>query len=309
MTDKIKLIVIAGPTAVGKTALSIELAKAVGGEIISGDAVQVYRGMDIGSAKITHEEMAGVPHHLIDIMNPDEQYSAAHFKEMAVPLIEQIHSRGRVPMIVGGTGLYIQSVLYDYQYQDEDSDESRRLLNHYEQLSTDVLFRELERVDAAASQTIHRNNRQRLLRALIFKQLHNQSITTQSKNQTISSKYDTLLIGLNMPRELLYERINRRVDMMMSSGLVDEVKALMKAGYSDARSMRAIGYKELMPYIEGELTEEEAVTQLKQNSRRFAKRQLTWFRNQMSLDWYDLTAISMADMVDILTTKLKGESL
>ncbi len=253
--------------------------------------------------------MDGVPHHLIDIMNPDEQYSAAHFKEMAVPLIEQIHSRGRVPMIVGGTGLYIQSVLYDYQYQDEDSDESRRLLNHYEQLSTDVLFRELERVDAAASQTIHRNNRQRLLRALIFKQLHNQSITTQSKNQTISSKYDTLLIGLNMPRELLYERINRRVDMMMSSGLVDEVKALMKAGYSDARSMRAIGYKELMPYIEGELTEEEAVTQLKQNSRRFAKRQLTWFRNQMSLDWYDLTAISMADMVDILTTKLKGESL
>ncbi len=309
MTDKIKLIVIAGPTAVGKTALSIELAKAVGGEIISGDAVQVYRGMDIGSAKITHEEMDGVPHHLIDIMNPDEQYSAAHFKEMAVPLIEQIHSRGRVPMIVGGTGLYIQSVLYDYQYQDEDSDESRRLLNHYEQLSTDVLFRELERVDAAASQTIHRNNRQRLLRALIFKQLHNQSITTQSKNQTISSKYDTLLIGLNMPRELLYERINRRVDMMMSSDLVDEVKALMKAGYSDARSMRAIGYKELMPYIEGELTEEEAVTQLKQNSRRFAKRQLTWFRNQMSLDWYDLTAISMADMVDILTTKLKGESL
>ncbi len=309
MTDKIKLIVIAGPTAVGKTALSIELAKAVGGEIISGDAIQVYRGMDIGSAKITHEEMDGVPHHLIDIMNPDEQYSAAHFKEMAVPLIEQIHSRGRVPMIVGGTGLYIQSVLYDYQYQDEDSDESRRLLNHYEQLSTDVLFRELERVDAAASQTIHRNNRQRLLRALIFKQLHNQSITTQSKNQTISSKYDTLLIGLNMPRELLYERINRRVDMMMSSGLVDEVKALMKAGYSDARSMRAIGYKELMPYIEGELTEEEAVTQLKQNSRRFAKRQLTWFRNQMSLDWYDLTAISMADMVDILTTKLKGESL
>lgn len=309
MTDKIKLIVIAGPTAVGKTALSIELAKAVGGEIISGDAIQVYRGMDIGSAKITHEEMAGVPHHLIDIMNPDEQYSAAQFKEMAVPLIEQIHSRGRVPMIVGGTGLYIQSVLYDYQYQDEDSDESRRLLNHYEQLSTDVLFRELERVDAAASQTIHRNNRQRLLRALIFKQLHNQSITTQSKNQTISSKYDTLLIGLNMPRELLYERINRRVDMMMSSGLVDEVKALMTAGYSDARSMRAIGYKELMPYIEGELTEEEAVTQLKQNSRRFAKRQLTWFRNQMSLDWYDLTAISMADMVDILTTKLKGESL
>ncbi len=309
MTYKIKLIVIAGPTAVGKTALSIELAKAVGGEIISGDAVQVYRGMDIGSAKITHEEMDGVPHHLIDIMNPDEQYSAAQFKEMAVPLIEQIHSRGRVPMIVGGTGLYIQSVLYDYQYQDEDSDESRRLLNHYEQLSTDVLFRELERVDAAASQTIHRNNRQRLLRALIFKQLHNQSITTQSKNQTISSKYDTLLIGLNMPRELLYERINRRVDMMMSSGLVDEVKALMTAGYSDARSMRAIGYKELMPYIEGELTEEEAVTQLKQNSRRFAKRQLTWFRNQMSLDWYDLTAISMADMVDILTTKLKGESL
>ncbi len=309
MTDKIKLIVIAGPTAVGKTALSIELAKAVGGEIISGDAVQVYRGMDIGSAKITHEEMDGVPHHLIDIMNPDEQYSAAHFKEMAVPLIEQIHSRGRVPMIVGGTGLYIQSVLYDYQYQDEDSDESRRLLNHYEQLSTDVLFHELERVDTAASQTIHRNNRQRLLRALIFKQLHNQSITTQSKNQTISSKYDTLLIGLNMPRELLYERINRRVDMMMSSDLVDEVKALMKAGYSDARSMRAIGYKELMPYIEGELTEEEAVTQLKQNSRRFAKRQLTWFRNQMSLDWYDLTAISMADMVDILTTKLKGESL
>lgn len=309
MTDKIKLIVIAGPTAVGKTALSIELAKAVGGEIISGDAVQVYRGMDIGSAKITHEEMDGVPHHLIDIMNPDEQYSAAHFKEMAVPLIEQIHSRGSVPMIVGGTGLYIQSVLYDYQYQDEDSDESRRLLNHYEQLSTDVLFHELERVDVAASQTIHRNNRQRLLRALIFKQLHNQSITTQSKNQTISSKYDTLLIGLNMPRELLYERINRRVDMMMSSDLVDEVKALMTAGYSDARSMRAIGYKELMPYIEGELTEEEAVTQLKQNSRRFAKRQLTWFRNQMSLDWYDLTAISMADMVDILTTKLKGESL
>ncbi|WP_425463251.1 tRNA (adenosine(37)-N6)-dimethylallyltransferase MiaA [Macrococcus equipercicus] len=309
MNERIKLVVIVGPTAVGKTALSIELAKQIGGEIISGDAIQVYRGMDIGSAKITSEEMDGVPHHLIDILEPDEQYSAAQFKEMAVPLIEAIHARGHIPMIVGGTGLYIQSVLYDYQYQEEDAQESGRLLQQYEHYSNESLFAELCDRDPAASETIHPNNRQRILRALIFNRLHNQSITTQSKSQTIHAKYDTLLIGLTMPREVLYDRINRRVDMMMAQGLPDEVARLMAAGYSDARSMTAIGYKELMPYIRNDLSQQEAVEQLKQNSRRFAKRQLTWFRNQMSLDWYDMTAISMADMVDILTTKLKGESL
>ncbi|TDM11844.1 tRNA (adenosine(37)-N6)-dimethylallyltransferase MiaA [Macrococcus lamae] len=309
MDKSIKVVVIVGPTAVGKTALSIKLAKQIDGEIISGDAVQVYRGMNIGSAKITNEEMDGIPHYLIDILNPDEQYSAAQFKEMAVPLIEDIHARGKIPMIVGGTGLYIQSVLFDYQYREENAAERDHWLKFYDDYSTKELFDELRQRDPAASDTIHENNRQRLMRAIIFNRMHNQSITTQSKNQTIHPKYDTLLIGLNMPRELLYERINRRVDLMMDEGLIEEVAQLMDAGYSNTRSMTAIGYKEIMPYINGEMNREQAIIQLKQNSRRFAKRQLTWFRNQMSLEWYDMTAISMDDMVNILTIKVKGESL
>lgn len=308
MTNKIKLLVIVGPTAVGKTALSIQMAKRLDGEIISGDAIQVYKGMDIGSAKITEEEKEGIPHHLIDIMDPDEQYSAAQFQKMAERLIREIHARGKVPIIAGGTGLYVQSVLYDYQFQSEDAEQSEQLTKIYESQSTDRLYTVLQAKDPAAATEIHPHNRQRLIRANVYYDMHGRSITRQSKSQTVKADYDTLLIGLTMPRALLYERINQRVDLMIEAGLVEEVAGLMEQGYSSARSMTAIGYKELMPYIRHEVDLSTAVEQLKMNSRRFAKRQLTWFRNQMELDWHDMSIESVDSLADELAMQFNKQS-
>lgn len=298
---------IVGPTAVGKTALSVELAKLVDGEIISGDAIQVYKGMDIGSAKITEEEMTGIPHHLIDFLSPDESYSAARFQEMAEQLIMEIHARGKVPIIAGGTGLYVQSVLYDYQFQKEDSEQSARLTKIYEEQSTDNIYQSLKLKDSKAAEDIHPNNRQRLIRANVYYDLHGRSITEQTKSHTVKRGYDTLLIGLTMPRDQLYERINRRVDLMMESGLIDEVDTLLQNGYGSARSMTAIGYKELIPFINQEIDLATAVEQLKMNSRRFAKRQLTWFRNQMELDWYDMSTYSVNELAHLLADQFNDK--
>ncbi|QUR93572.1 tRNA (adenosine(37)-N6)-dimethylallyltransferase MiaA [Macrococcoides canis] len=304
--NKIPLIVIVGPTAVGKTALSIEVAKAVNGEIISGDAIQVYRGMDIGSAKITHEEMEGIPHHLIDILDPDEVYSAAQFKAHAEKLIEDIYSRGKTPMIVGGTGLYIQSVLYEYEFVEEDNALKKDILCKLEQYNKETLYAMLKDRDPKAAAQIHMNNRQRVLRALTYYEMHHKSITDQKKSQTLSSKYDTFIIGLNMPRPILYDRINHRVLLMIEQGLVQEVSTLLSKGYREKQSMTAIGYKEIIPYIDGEVSLNQAVESLQQNSRNFAKRQLTWFNNQMKIDWFDTDDLSVETITDQIMTNIKG---
>ncbi|UTH12573.1 tRNA (adenosine(37)-N6)-dimethylallyltransferase MiaA [Macrococcoides canis] len=304
--NKIPLIVIVGPTAVGKTALSIEVAKAVNGEIISGDAIQVYRGMDIGSAKITQEEMEGIPHHLIDILNPDEPYSAAQFKAHAEKLIEDIYNRGKTPMIVGGTGLYIQSVLYEYEFVEEDNTLKKDILCKLEQYNKETLYAMLKDRDPKAAAQIHMNNRQRVLRALTYYEMHHKSITDQKKSQTLSSKYDTFIIGLNMPRPILYDRINHRVLLMIEQGLVQEVSTLLSKGYREKQSMTAIGYKEIIPYIDGEVSLNQAVESLQQNSRNFAKRQLTWFNNQMKIDWFDTDDLSVETITDQIMTNIKG---
>ncbi|MCO4096286.1 tRNA (adenosine(37)-N6)-dimethylallyltransferase MiaA [Macrococcoides canis] len=304
--NKIPLIVIVGPTAVGKTALSIEVAKAVNGEIISGDAIQVYRGMDIGSAKITHEEMEGIPHHLIDILDPDEAYSAAQFKAHAEKLIEDIYSRGKTPMIVGGTGLYIQSILYEYEFVEEDNALKKDILCKLEQYNKETLYAMLKDRDPKAAAQIHMNNRQRVLRALTYYEMHHKSITDQKKSQTLSSKYDTFIIGLNMPRPILYDRINHRVLLMIEQGLVQEVSTLLSKGYREKQSMTAIGYKEIIPYIDGEVSLNQAVESLQQNSRNFAKRQLTWFNNQMKIDWFDTDDLSVETITDQIMTNIKG---
>lgn len=305
---KIPLVIIVGPTAVGKTALSIELAKRINGEIISGDAIQVYRRMDIGSAKITTEETEGIPHHLIDILEPDEAYSAAAFKKMAETLIEEIHARGHIPMIVGGTGLYIQSVIYDYGFSDEDPAETQKYEEQFEALSPAERYALLQQSDPAAADEIHPHNQQRVLRALVYYHVHGQSITQQSKSAALAEQYDVTLVGLNMERGHLYDRINQRVDMMVEAGLIEEVTRLKEAGYENARSMTAIGYKEIISYLNGNLTLEEALTQLKQNSRRFAKRQLTWFRNQLSLTWYDTEQQTTEEIVtDIIRRMAENE--
>lgn len=301
---KVPLLVIVGPTAVGKTKISIELAKRLNGEIISGDSVQVYKGMDIGSAKITPTEMEGIPHHLIDILNADAQYTVMDFKKEAQQIIEDIYSRGKIPMIVGGTGLYIQSLLYEYEFRYEDTELKKQWTTYYEAFPKEELFNELSRLDSISSGTIHPNNYKRLIRALVYFKMHGSSIATQSKSQTMTSKYDTLLVGLTMPRTLLYERINKRVDIMINAGLVNEVRQLMNLGFKNCNSMSAIGYKEIIPYIEGKTTLDDATSALKQHSRKFAKRQMTWFNNQMEVNWFDARR-PMNELVEDIMTQFK----
>lgn len=291
MTDKEKIIVLIGPTAVGKTNLSIELAKRFNGEIISGDSMQIYKGMDIGTAKITEEEMEGIPHHLIDIVNPDEAFSVAEFQTLVRSKIKEIKSRGKLPFIVGGTGLYIQSVLYDYQFQEAptDLDYRKSLEALADQKGTYEVHNMLEQVDPATAATIHHHNVRRVIRALEVYHVTGKPVSELQENQSPEMLYDAAIIGLTMDRELLYERINSRVDKMMAEGLLAEVKHFYDAGLKECQSIQAIGYKEIYKYLDDRSTLDEAIAELKQNSRRYAKRQLTWFRNKMSVKWFDMT--------------------
>ena len=294
MEQKQKLFVLIGPTAVGKTKLSIDLAKRFNGEVISGDSMQIYKSMDIGTAKISSDEMAGVPHHLIDIKNPEEPFSVAEFQELVREKISEITDRGNLPMIVGGTGLYIQSVLYDYQFSEAPSDSQFRM--EHEKLAKEqgnrVVHDRLAKVDPVSADRIHPNNIRRVIRALEVFHCTGKTVTDYQQEQNPELLYDTCLIGLTMERELLYNRINQRVDLMMTQGLLAEVKTLYDQGLKDCQSIQAIGYKELYEYFNGRVTLEEAVDQLKQNSRRYAKRQLTWFRNKMDVTWFEMAPIT-----------------
>lgn len=281
------VICIVGPTAVGKTRLSVELAKHLGGEIISGDSMQIYRGMDIGTAKATFEERQGVQHHLLDEKNPDEDYSVAQFQEAVRRKIAEIQSRGKIPIIVGGTGLYIKAVLYDYEFASGTSSSKEEDDEKFGHLSNEELHEQLALIDPDSAKEIHSNNRKRIIRALeIFQQTGEQK-SGRIQQQKHELLYDALLIGLTDDREVLYARINNRVETMMKSGLLEEVRALYASGISEmSQSMRAIGYKELYPYFRGEQELSDTIDLIKRNSRRYAKRQFTWFRNQMDVNWF-----------------------
>lgn len=291
LKNKEKLVVLIGPTAVGKTRLSIELAKKYNGEIISGDSMQIYKEMDIGTAKIKHHEMEGIPHHLIDIKEPDEGFSVAEFQELVREKISEITVRGKLPIIVGGTGLYIQSVIYDYQFSDAPSDEAiRKELEKRAALEgNEKLHFELQQVDPRSAEKIHPNNIRRVIRALEVYHFTGKTISEYQDKQDPELIYETVIIGLTMDREILYERINKRVDLMIDEGLLSEVEKFYNRGLNDCQSIQAIGYKELYEYFDTHMTLEEAIEQLKQNSRRYAKRQLTWFRNKMNVSWFDMS--------------------
>ncbi|QWG46079.1 tRNA (adenosine(37)-N6)-dimethylallyltransferase MiaA [Bacillus mycoides] len=286
-----KVAVIIGPTAVGKTKLSIDLAKALNGEIISGDSMQIYRTMDIGTAKVTTDEMDGIPHYMIDIKDPEDSFSVAEFQERVRKCIREITERGKLPIIVGGTGLYIQSVLFDYQFTDEAGDATYR--EQMEKLAlergVEYIHKKLQEVDPESAERIHANNVRRVIRALEIFYTTGEKMSNQLEKQENELLYDVSLIGLTMDREMLYDRINLRVNLMIEQGLLEEVKGLHERGVRDCQSIQAIGYKEIYDYFENRVSLEEAVSQLKTNSRRYAKRQLTWFRNKMDVAWFDVT--------------------
>lgn len=286
-----KVLVIVGPTAVGKTALSVELAKKFHGEIISGDSLQVYKKLDIGTAKIKTSEMEGIPHHLIDVIEPNETYSVADFQKAGRKLITEITERGRLPMIVGGTGLYIQSLLYDFQLgaKEESVTAVRKKYEELaETLSKKELWEYLKTKDPLAAEKIHWNNQRKVIRALEVFEVTGYSITTPQEEP--ARLYDYCMIGLNTERALLYQRINQRVDSMLEEGLLEEARFVYELG--EVQASQGIGYKEFYPYFKREESLENVVEQLKMNSRRYAKRQLTWFRNRLDAHWFDLLAES-----------------
>lgn len=294
--DRKPLIILAGPTAVGKTSLSIRLAKETGGEIISADSMQVYRHMDIGSAKITKEEMEGVPHYLVDVLEPEEEFNVVRFQQMANEAAERIWEKGKIPLVVGGTGFYIQALLYDIDFTENDGDESYR--RQLEQKASDEegaseLYEMLKAVDLKAAQEIHPRNIKRIVRALEFYHQTGKKISEHNETQRQKmSPYNYAYFVLTDERGRLYERIDRRVDLMMEQGLLDEVRYLKKRGVrKDSTAMQGLGYKELYAYLDGEYPLDEAVRIIKRDTRHFAKRQLTWFKRERDVIWADKSVI------------------
>lgn len=284
-----EVIAIVGPTASGKTALSVNLAKAIGGEVINGDAMQVYKGLDIGTAKITVEEMDGIPHHLFDVKEPDEPFSVAEYQLEVRKWIKDIQSRGKVPIITGGTGLYVQSVLFDFRFTEEaaDLEVRNRLEIELAEKGAEFLYEKLVELDPAGAEKIHPNNHRRLVRALEIIEVTGKTKSDHEEGVGHASLYDHIIIGLDMDRDVLYERINRRVDLMMEKGLLEESERLWHDGIRGVQSVQAIGYRELHQFIEEKLPLDEAVELIKKNTRNYAKRQMTYFRNKLDVAWFD----------------------
>ena len=296
MTEKKPLVILTGPTAVGKTALSIKLASKIGGEIISADSMQVYRQMDIGSAKIKPEEMGGIPHHLIDILEPEEEFNVCLFEKLALEAMEQIYERGHIPVVVGGTGFYIQALLYQIDFTEEETDTAYRdkLWQLGEEKGNHYLHELLRKVDPESAEEIHENNRKRVIRALEFYENCGKPISTHNKEQRQkTSAYNSCYFVLTDDRKKLYERIESRVDQMLSNGLVDEVRTLKERGCNASMvSMQGLGYKEILEYLDGRCSLLEAVEKIKKETRHFAKRQLTWFRREKDVIWLDKQAFA-----------------
>ncbi len=317
MIDKKRpLVILTGPTGVGKTKLSIDLAKAIKGEIISADSMQVYRNMDIGSAKISSDEMQGITHHMLDILEPTQDFNVVSFQKLAKQYIEDIYQRGNIPILVGGTGFYIQALLYNIDFTKNDENTAYRC--ELETLAADkgnlFLHQMLRAVDAESAETIHENNIKRVIRALEYYKLTGEKISTHNETERQKhSAYQSCYFVLNDKREVLYDKIDDRVDGMIQNGLVDEVRSLMEAGCTkEMVSMQGLGYKEILSYLNGEITLERAIYLIKRDTRHFAKRQLTWFRREKDVIWinkneflYDNEAI-LNNMLEKYREKLEN---
>jgi len=307
------MIILSGPTAVGKTALSIELAKRVNGAIISADSMQVYKYMDIGSAKIMPEEMDGIKHYLIDALEPSDEFNIVVFQKMAKAALEEIYANGQIPIIAGGTGFYIQALLYDIDFDNQDCNEEYRanLEKIAEEQGAEVLHARLREIDPVSAEKIHANNIKRVIRALEFYDLTGKRISEHNENEKKKeSPYNFAYFVLTDDRENLYKRIDLRVDLMVKNGLLDEVKRLKDMGYHrDMVSMQGLGYKEILDYLDGKCTLEEAIYIIKRETRHFAKRQLTWFRREREVCWIDKSQLDYDEnlvldkMCQILNTK------
>ncbi|QFJ55598.1 tRNA (adenosine(37)-N6)-dimethylallyltransferase MiaA [Pseudobutyrivibrio xylanivorans] len=296
-----KLVVLTGPTAVGKTSLSINLAKAINGEIISADCMQVYKRMNIGTAKVTEEEMDGVKHYLIDVIDPKEDFHVVRFKEMVIAAMEEIYAKGKIPIICGGTGFYIQAILYDIQFTEQEIDKAYRngLEKYADENGNEALHQRLKDVDPESAESIPAANRKRVIRALEYYHQTGEQFSVHNKRERDRiSPYNFAYFVLNDDRQLLYNRIDARVDKMAEAGLVEEVKALLSEGCKPGMtSMDGIGYKELLGYLNGESSLEDALELIKKNSRNYAKRQLTWFRREKEVIWLDKTVLTSEEQI------------
>lgn len=296
-----KILVIVGPTAVGKTYVSIELAKKFNTEIISADSMQIYKYMDIGTAKVTEEEACGIKHHMIDLVYPNEEFSVSEFQKLAEKHIDNLLDNDKLPIVIGGSGLYVNSLLYDLDFGKVKSDEKvkKYYTDYYNEHGTDKLHALLEDVDPEAAAKIHKNNVKRVIRALEVCNITGKKFSEMNTDiRKPSNKYNCIIIGLEMDREVLYQRINKRVDIMVENGLLEEVKSLLDKGYDrNLVSLQGIGYKEIIDYLEGKTTKEDAIDTLKTNTRRFAKRQFTWFNADSNIKWFDLTNLNEIDKV------------
>ena len=286
--NKPKVIVICGPTASGKTALSIELAKKINGEIISSDSMQIYKDMDIGTAKPSKEEMQGIKHYLLDFVAPNQRYSVAEFKKDAEAAIEEILAKGKTPIIVGGTGLYVDSLIYGIEYQDIELDEKYRqeLEERAQREGLDKLYEEAQQIDPEAMEKISPNDKKRILRVLeIYKATGKNKTEQEKESRKNGVKYDYKVFAINWDREQLYERINKRVDIMIEQGLIQEVEQLLEKYSEFPTAMQGLGYKEVVEYLQGQTTREEMIEKIKMETRRYAKRQITWFKKNKQTIW------------------------
>ncbi|WP_173471809.1 tRNA (adenosine(37)-N6)-dimethylallyltransferase MiaA [Eubacterium ruminantium] len=299
--NRIPLVIITGPTAVGKTDLSVKFAKKVGGEIISADSMQVYKKMDIGTAKIMPQEMDGIKHHMIDIFMPDHSFNVSEFKNISKKITEEIYNRGNIPIIAGGTAFYIQALLNDISFDPEEEDGYKEELQRISEMpdGPDELYKKLQEIDPESAEIIHKNNVKRVIRALDF--YHKTSMKISEHNETQKSKkspYNFLYFVLTMDRKRLYDRINQRVDIMIENGLIEEVKMLLDMGYDkDLTSMQGIGYKEIIDYLNGNCTKDECIYNIKINTRHFAKRQLTWYRREKDVIWINKDEFENEEMM------------
>lgn len=305
-----KVIIIGGPTAVGKTKTSIELAKRLNGEIISADSMQIYKGMDIGSAKPDLEEREGIVHHLMDIVDPKEAFSVSDFRKLADETIMDIHARGKVAIVVGGTGLYINALLYEMDFSSATGDsEARILLREFaEKEGSEALHHKLRMLDAEAAERIHPNNIKRVIRAIEIASQTDEKIKDFRSDLVKNERYDIFLMGLTGEREKLYDRINRRVKVMFDAGLIPEVEALKNYGLDDSfTSMKGIGYKEIFPYLEGTQSLDDTIELISINTRHYAKRQLTWFRRYPDLKWYNVDETpDLLNLIEIIEKEIKS---
>ena len=287
---KPKVIVICGPTASGKTALSIKLAKQIDGEIVSADSMQIYKDMDIGSAKPTTKEMEGIKHYMLDFLSPEERYSVAEYKKQATLCIEEIIKKGKTPIVVGGTGLYIDSLIYNIEYEEIEYDEEyrKKLEKIIQNEGLEVLYNKAKEIDEEAIKNISKNDKKRIIRIL---EIYKSTGKTKTEQEILSRKnevpYDYKIYAINIEKPILYDRINKRVDIMVEQGLIEEVENISKKYKKYPTAMQALGYKEIKQYLDGHLTKEEAIEKVKQETRRYAKRQLTWFRKNKQTIWLD----------------------